>query len=42
MLIQNYPDTIECPKCHTKWKNYSLSGGGSKGYYKVKHKAGRS
>ena len=48
-LTQKYPDTIECPKCGSKWKNYSLSGGKDYGrgstvkrYYSQKYKAGRS
>lgn len=41
-LEQRYPDTIECPQCGSKWKNYSISGSSKKGYYKAKYKAGRS
>jgi len=48
-LEQRYPDTIECPQCGSKWKNYSLGGNrdyshgsGKKQYYAAKYKAGRS
>ena len=47
-LTQKYPDTIECPQCGSKWKNYSLGGSRDYGrgstkkqYYAAKHKAGR-
>ena len=40
-LVQKFADTIECPKCGSKWKNYSLSGGGAKTYRKYKWKQGR-
>ena len=29
-LVLKHPDTIECPQCGSKWKNYSL--GGSRDY----------
>ena len=41
-LEQKFADTISCPKCHSAWKNYSLSVGSSKSYRRSKYKAGRS
>lgn len=38
-LFQKYPDTIECPSCHTKWKNYGLQ---TKSYKAYKYKQGRN
>ena len=40
-LSQSYADTIECPKCGSKWKNYSLSGTSAKAYRANKWRAGR-
>ena len=45
---QDYADTVYCPSCNSKWKNYSLSGtwgsggGNVKSYRKSKYAQARA
>lgn len=42
-LKQDYPNTIHCTKCNTKWTNNNLSqfGKNQKSYYASKHRESR-